>query len=144
MRGLINPTTLEGQLALLKLAQQAASFSYSPYSKFSVGAVVLTGEQAIFSGTNIENLSYGLTICAERVAIANAISQGQQSFLALAVWAARQPNGSVMPCGACRQVVAEFFQSGQLIITSHPTEENRVLAYTVNDLLPSAFSGILG
>lgn len=90
--------------ALVQAATQAAFCSYSPYSKFRVGAAILAGDDKIYSGTNIENASYGLTICAERVAASQAIMNKQQSFQALAIVA----KGIAMPCGACRQFLSEW------------------------------------
>lgn len=92
---------------LWEKAKKAAESSYSPYSHFRVGAALLTEEGEIFSGTNVENRSFGLTICAERSAFASAISQGYRKFkkLHLICLDAEYP---VPPCGACRQVISEF------------------------------------
>jgi cytidine deaminase len=97
---------------LLALARQAALNAYSPYSKFRVGAAVLFEDSAtLFSGCNVENASYGLTMCAERVAIATAVAQGARQLRRVAiavVGESGQPIKSFMPCGACRQVISEF------------------------------------
>jgi cytidine deaminase len=97
---------------LIALARQAALNAYSPYSKFRVGAAVIFDDApSLFSGCNIENSSYGLTMCAERVAIAAAVSQGARVLTKIAiavVGADGQPIKSFMPCGACRQVISEF------------------------------------
>lgn len=89
---------------LLQEAKRAADKAYAPYSGFRVGAALLASDGALFTGCNVENASYGLTICAERVALFKAVSEGARSFSALAVWApvAR------WPCGACLQCLAEF------------------------------------
>ena len=94
---------------LVDAAQAARENSYSPYSKFKVGAAVLTQEGKIFTGTNIENSSYGLTVCAERNAIFAAVCAGYRHFRALAL-IGRKIKGQafVSPCGACRQVMSEF------------------------------------
>jgi cytidine deaminase len=92
---------------LFALAGEAAGMAYVPYSKFRVGAALLGEDGRIFTGCNVENRSYGLTICAERNAVFHAVSQGCRSFLALAIVTpdSREPVG---PCGACRQVLSEF------------------------------------
>ncbi|MGB9792031.1 MAG: cytidine deaminase [Thermacetogeniaceae bacterium] len=94
----------EGEESLLRVAKKASERAYAPYSGFRVGAALLASDGTLFTGCNIENASYGLTICAERVALGKAVSEGARSFAALAVWApvAR------WPCGACLQCLAEF------------------------------------
>jgi cytidine deaminase len=126
---------------LLQMASEAADRSYSPYSQFAVGAALLTTQQTVFPGTNVENLSYGLTMCAERVAVANAVSAGHQTFEAIAIWAKKPVNGSIMPCGACLQVLSEFLKPDGMIITSDPHHQDQVLCYSLRDLLPQPFSG---
>lgn len=97
---------------LLALARQAALNAYSPYSKFRVGAAVLFDDApTLFVGCNVENASYGLTMCAERVAIGTAVAQNARSLLKIAVAVVGEngtPVKSFMPCGACRQVISEF------------------------------------
>lgn len=88
-------------------AVAASEFSYAPYSHFHVGAALLCSDGAIFSGCNIENRSYGLTVCAERSAVSSAVSAGRKEFKAVAVYC-RDSNYPVPPCGACRQVLSEF------------------------------------
>jgi cytidine deaminase len=92
---------------LVARARGAAAFSWSPYSRFPVGAALLCEDGSVVTGTNVENRSYGLTNCAERSALFAAVSQGRRAFRALAVCctAAREP---VPPCGACRQALSEF------------------------------------
>ena len=92
---------------LIPLAKEAALRSYSPYSHFRVGAALLCADGTVFTGTNIENRSYGLTNCAERSAVFSAVSSGRREFTAIAVYS---PDASypVPPCGACRQVLSEF------------------------------------
>jgi cytidine deaminase len=85
----------------------AAAASYSPYSRFRVGAALLCADGAIVTGANVENRSYGLTLCAERAAVAGAVSGGRRSFLAVAVYTPDSVQ-AVAPCGACRQVLSEF------------------------------------
>ncbi|MBI9105102.1 MAG: cytidine deaminase [Spirochaetales bacterium] len=95
---------------LLKEAEKAAERSYSPYSNFNVGAALLCADGQVVTAGNIENRSYGLTICAERSAIVKAISMGQTKFSAMAVCCTKA-DYPVSPCGACRQVISEFTES---------------------------------
>lgn len=92
---------------LMKRAQEAAQSAYAPYSHFRVGAALLCRDGSVVVGCNVENRSFGLTICAERNAVAKAISAGKTDFAALAVYCADSA-GPVPPCGACRQVLSEF------------------------------------
>lgn len=121
---------------LVEQARQAALSAYCPYSHFSVGASV-ESEIGVTTGVNIENASYGLAVCAERVALFSAIAQGATSFRRLAVSCreaqADDPPGTRMPCGACRQVIAEFMDVDCLILI------DGVGAMTVAELLPAAF-----
>ena len=95
---------------LKNAAEKAADFSYAPYSQFHVGAAVLSADGKIFSGCNVENRSYGLTICAEQSAVTAAVSAGKKTFSAIAVFC-RDSELPVPPCGACRQVLSEFCSS---------------------------------
>ena len=119
---------------LLAAAQAARRHAYAPYSKFRVGAAVLTVDGKIFTGGNVENASYGLTLCAERVAITHAVSAGYRKFQAIAIIA---PSAAPTPCGACRQVLVEF---GDLWVVC---ADSRRLAtaqlYRLAELLPAAF-----
>jgi cytidine deaminase len=99
-------------------AMQAARRAYAPYSHFRVGAALLCEDGAVVLGVNVENRSYGLTICAERSAIVQAVSQGRLKFRALAV-ATPDADGPVPPCGACRQVISEFADPGMPIVFGH-------------------------
>jgi cytidine deaminase len=120
---------------LLKIARDILKFSYSPYSNFPVGAVLLTKNGKIYTGVNIENASYGLTICAERVAIFKAISEGEKEFLKIVI-VGKDGNG-VPPCGACRQVMMEFSPKMEVLLyNSHEDSFNK---YKVEDLLPHSF-----
>ncbi len=124
-------------LGLLKLAEDAKKYSYSPYSGFRVGAALLTGDGKIFTGTNVENAAYGATICAERVAMVKAISEGHRKFLAIAVAGGADDKG-IYPCGICLQFLAEF-GSGIKVITGKVG--GHVNVNTVAELLPHAFTG---
>ena len=111
--------------------------AYAPYSGFAVGAAVLADDGRIFAGCNVENLSFGLTQCAERVAVATAVAAGVRRFRAVAVVAdTREP---VTPCGACRQVLAEF---GDLPLRSS-TRSGACFEAALSSLLPRASTGIL-
>lgn len=129
---------------LMQAAAEAARKSHSPYSRFPVGAAILTDEGVTVCGTNVENASYGLTVCAERVAIANAVSQGYRRFLAIAVWAEKTPGHAVMPCGGCRQVMAEFFSSDTVVLIGNndapPSSETPLRRLPWQSLLPESFS----
>ena len=121
---------------LIFIAWEVRDRAYAPYSRFCVGAALLGADGVIYRGCNVENLSYGLTICAERNAIATAVAAGCRSFTALVVVAdTREP---VSPCGACRQVMAEFGDFPILMATREKSEET-----TLGILLPRAKTGIL-
>jgi cytidine deaminase len=122
---------------LLAAAREAQAAAYCPYSNFAVGAAVLTTDGAIYRGCNVENASYGLTICAERNAIAAAIAGGRMDLVAIAVvTSAKTP---ARPCGACRQVIAEFSQRGNPIIVISASDTD-IAVETINALLPETFS----
>lgn len=121
---------------LISAAWAARENAYAPYSKFKVGAALLGSDGRIFSGCNVENLSYGLTNCAERVAVGAAVVHGIISFDAVAVVADTEV--PISPCGACRQVLAEF--GVRRIILAN---RNESLEFTLEELLPRASSGIL-
>lgn len=119
---------------LIEAARQAREYAYAPYSHFAVGAAVLGASGRIYSGCNIENASYGLTNCAERTAIFKAVSEGEKRLSVLAVVA--DTLRPVAPCGACRQVMAEF--DVQKVILCNMSGER--LEMTLNELLPAAFN----
>jgi len=119
---------------LIQKALHARDWAYAPYSNYAVGAAVLTESGKIYDGVNVENAVYPLTLCAERVAIFKAVSQGERSFQAIAV----VTEGGGTPCGSCRQVMAEFGMESIVLIAD---SKGKLLAeYSVADLLPSAFS----
>lgn len=121
---------------LLHSAREALKHSYSPYSQYPVGAAVLTDDGRIFTGTNVENSSYGLTICAERVAIFKAVSEGATKLVGVAVVCAL--DNECMPCGACRQVISEFSSDASIVV-----QDSAGVPHTMQlaDLLPHAFGG---
>lgn len=121
---------------LLERARAAARNAYVPYSDFPVGAAVMTTDGSVFTGCNVENASYGLTICAERAAVAAAISAGHRDISAVAVAAPRMMGTS--PCGACRQVLNEFRPpDGEMIVILDDGASG--IQASVEDLLPRAF-----
>jgi cytidine deaminase len=118
---------------LAKAAEQVKRMAYAPYSRFSVGAALLAADGTIYTGCNVENASYGLAICAERNAVAHAVAQGAREFTALAV----VTENGVTPCGACRQVLAEFGPEMTVIVLD-VSGHRRV--YRLDELLPDAFT----
>lgn len=114
-------------------AVEASEFSYSPYSNFRVGAALLCEDFEIITGTNIENRSYGLTICAERNAIASAISKGKKKFKAIAIYCP-DSDYPVPPCGACRQVLSEFTSEDFKIFYAAKNKDFKMKS--MKDMLP--------
>lgn len=123
--------------ALISAAQAASEAAYAPYSQFSVGAAVLLQDGAIITGCNIENASYGLTVCAERVAIFTTVASGHLDIAAVAVYTSASSIAS--PCGACRQVIAEFSDPADPLIVIIANELTSELL-TIDELLPRSFS----
>lgn len=120
---------------LVGLARQAQDTAYAPYSNYRVGAALLTTKGNVYTGANIENASYSLTICAERTAIFKAILAGEKEFEALAV--SSSGVGRVTPCGACLQVLAEFTSTVKIITSA---DQGELKEYHLNEMLPHAFS----
>jgi cytidine deaminase len=118
---------------LIAAAGEARRRSYAPYSSFPVGAALLVSSGRIFTGCNIENSSFGLTVCAERVALFKAVSEGERTPVALALVAGSKP---VTPCGACRQVLAEFSSDMTIILAGRTGEVEKV---NLLELLPRPF-----
>lgn len=122
--------------ALQQAAQQAAAQAYAPYSKFPVGVAVLAESGKIYSGCNVENASYGGTVCAERNAIAAAVVAGERKFRALLVYTPQQL--LTPPCGICRQVIAEFFTPDAPVASCNHLQQQQ--QWTLGELLPAAFT----
>lgn len=120
---------------IIRAALDARASAYAPYSKFAVGAALLTNGGSIIAGVNVENASYGMTICAERSAVFAAVSQGMRDFGAIAIATA----GGQAPCGACRQVLAEFAPDLLVLLVDadHPEQTPRRLR--LSELLPHGF-----
>ncbi len=121
---------------LAQTAHQASKHAYVPYSHYPVGAAVLAASGKVYEGSNVENASYGLTVCAERVAVWSAAAAGEREIMAVAV---ATPNGAT-PCGACRQVLAEFLPAagdGDMIVVVAGEDGNK--AFHLSELLPHAF-----
>lgn len=132
-----NPLTPAEQQRLRELARSAAENSYSPYSHFRVGAALLLADGSIVTGCNVENCSYRLTSCAEQAAIARAVSERGPNIRLRAVAVANLNGAASMPCGACRQTLAEFGEDDALIL--YPGEGGADESTTLGTLLPHAF-----
>ncbi|XP_029037469.2 cytidine deaminase-like isoform X1 [Osmia bicornis bicornis] len=134
---IIDFTTLEPEIqVLVKKSTTAREYSYSPYSKFKVGAAILCTDGTTFTGCNVENASYPVGTCAERTAIVKAVSEGKRKFKALAVVADKEQNTFATPCGFCRQAIVEF---GDIQIYLVGPDMKNVLKTSISKLLPRAF-----
>ena len=125
-------------LELMRLAEEARAYSYTPYSNFAVGAALLTKSGKVYTGCNIESASYTPTNCAERTAVFKAVSEGERDFAAIAVIGgpAGEKGRFCAPCGVCRQVLREFCTSDFRILLGTVEE---VKVFTLEDLLPTSF-----
>jgi cytidine deaminase len=119
---------------LARFAKAAKKHSYSPYSHFRVGAAVLSRGGRVYTGCNVENSSYGLTVCAERTALFKAISEGERDFVAIAI--ASDENTYTPPCGACRQVIMDLAGDIDVVLTRRG---NSLEVHQVSQLLPLPF-----
>ena len=135
----MNNTELMSPKSLLELAIEARKGSYSPYSNFKVGAALLTRSGKVYTGCNIENAAFSPTVCAERVAIFKAISEGERDFVAIAVvgGASEDPDPSVAPCGVCRQVLAEFCDKDTPVFIGNSRGE--IAETSLGELIPYTF-----
>ncbi len=129
---------------LANLAFKASENAYSPYSEFCVGAALLCADGNVYLGCNIENSSYSATVCAERVAIQKAVSEGRRSFKAIAIVGGKNGDFSspCYPCGVCRQVISEFCKDAdfEIILPYGNKEEPNFEKYNLSQLLPKSFS----
>ena len=128
------PGSSPGDGELRSAAREAAEAAFSPYSKVRVGAALLAEGGEVFAGCNIENASFGLTLCAERAALARAVSSGARRFTAIAIWTS--PKRPMMPCGACRQVLHEFAPTLRVLVES---ASGARIETRLDELLPSSF-----
>lgn len=119
---------------MIKMAIEAKEKSYSPYSNFRVGACVKMSDGSYYTGCNIENGAFSPTVCAERVAIFKAVSEGKREITALCVAADRD---NTYPCGVCRQVIVEFSKDAEIIVANSAEDYS---VYSVSELLPKSFS----
>lgn len=129
------PVSAAEREQLIEAAKQALLRAYAPYSNFYVGAAVLTDQGQIYTGCNVENASYGLTICAERAAIFTAVQKTHGKLVVRAVAVANRAQAPCSPCGACRQVIAEFGDDVLVIFQG----KNGFQESTIADLLPESF-----
>ncbi len=124
------------KLGLVMAALNARERAVAPYSKFKVGAALLTSRGEVITGANVESASYGLTCCAERVALFKALTEGHHQFVAVAVVAQMRP--VPMPCGACRQLLAEYAPQA-VVWAADSRAPRKIRKFTVAELLPAAF-----
>jgi len=124
---------------LVAAAARARKGSVSPYSRFKVGAALLTKSGEIIGGANVESASYGLTCCAERIALFKALTDGKKEFVAVAVVA--RCDGGPTPCGACRQLLAEYAPDAKVFVADSRAPD-KIREFTVRELLPAAFVGV--
>ena len=124
--------------SLLREAVRASRRAVAPYSKFRVGAALLTRDGAVIRGANVESVSYGLTCCAERVALFKALTEGHMDFTAVAIVA---PCAKTAPCGACRQLLAEY-APGARVFVADSRQPTKFREFTVDQLLPEAFRSL--
>ena len=128
----------QAEIDLLQLkAREAAKNSYSPYSRFRVGAAILLESGDVVTGTNVENASYRLTSCAEQAAIASAVTRFGPEIRIRAVAVANLNEAASMPCGACRQTILEFASADAPVF--YPGEDGKAVSTTIGDLLPAGF-----
>lgn len=120
---------------LMDIAEQAAKHSYSPYSRFPVGAALECSDGTIFTGCNVENAALGSTICAERTAAVKAVSEGHTDFVRIAIWG--ESRDYCMPCGACRQFLSEFSLDIEVLCAK---AGGRYVSYKLRELLPHTFN----
>lgn len=120
---------------LMDIAENAAKNSYSPYSRFPVGAALECSDGTVYTGCNVENAALGSTICAERTAAVKAVSEGHTDFMRIAIWG--ESRDYCMPCGACRQFLAEFSTDMEVLCAK---AGGRYVSYKLRELLPHTFN----
>jgi cytidine deaminase len=124
--------------SLLREAVRASRRAVAPYSKFRVGAALLTRDGTVIRGANVESVSYGLTCCAERIALFKALTEGHKDFTAVAIVA---PSAKTAPCGACRQLLAEYAPDARVFVADS-RRPAKFREFTVDQLLPEAFRSL--
>lgn len=124
--------------SLLREAVRASRRAVAPYSKFRVGAALLTRDGTVIRGANVESVSYGLTCCAERIALFKALTDGHKDFTAVAIVA---PSAKTAPCGACRQLLAEYAPDARVFVADS-RRPAKFREFTVDQLLPEAFRSL--
>jgi len=124
--------------SLLREAVRASRRAVAPYSKFRVGAALLTRNGQVIRGANVESVSYGLTCCAERIALFKALTEGHKDFTAVAIVA---PSAKTAPCGACRQLLAEYAPDARVFVADS-RRPSKFREFTVDQLLPEAFRSL--
>ncbi|MCH5269600.1 MAG: cytidine deaminase [Lachnospiraceae bacterium] len=126
---------------LIKAALEARANAYAPYSGYRVGAALLTENEEVYTGCNIENASYGATNCAERTAFFKALSEGKRRFKAIAIAGGKEgsPEDYAFPCGICRQVMQEFCKEDFVILVTKTEQDYQ--EYRLKDMLPHGFGG---
>ena len=125
---------------LIKLAKEAMNKAYAPYSGFRVGAALIAGSGNVYTGANIENISFGAANCAERTAVFKAVSEGDRKLKSIAI--ASDSEDYIYPCGICRQVLAEFGEKNMKILCSNKKGDFK--EYTLEELLPNMFENMGG
>ncbi|NLJ88655.1 MAG: cytidine deaminase [Epulopiscium sp.] len=120
---------------LIKKANEAKENAYAPYSNFKVGAAVLAGSGKIYTGCNVENVSFGATNCAERTAIFKAVSEGEKEIKAIAIMSSS--GNYTFPCGICRQVISEFSHDAEIVLAN---DKGDIHVYPVDEILPCGFT----
>ncbi len=138
-RRLINLGDKLNNKKLIEIAKKTRENAYAPYSNFKVGAALLTKTGNVYQGCNIENSSYGLTICAERVAISNAVSNGEKEFTKMAIvgsFVEKQNESLLTPCGACMQIMSEFNPDLELILLN---TVGKIITINLKELFPKPF-----
>ncbi len=132
---LLNISEIELENKLIEISKRAMEKSYSPYSKFRVGAALLTAEGKVYTGVNVENASFGATICAERTAVIKAVSEGDIRYKAIAI--SSDADSFIYPCGICRQVLSEFDKGEMKIICSNKSGQYR--SFSLSEIMPCTF-----
>jgi cytidine deaminase len=132
----------ESYSLLVAAACEVRRQSYSPYSGFRVGAALLSASGRVFTGTNVENASFGLSLCAERAAVVRAVAEGERDFVAIAICADGEAPTS--PCGACRQFLLEFGGDLEVILAGERGTDGTVGRHRLRDLVPEAFTSFPG